>query len=872
MICYFVNKGSDSLEDPGYRIRVHTNLQPGVVECRYIQDGDLNGVDYAIVKSYYSEEALTLIYKCKENGIPVALDYNERLHNLPEYHKGMITMLGSVNFVMCCSRHLCKEVSSMGYKVAFVADPIEPSYGNLVYPTFENKMVYSGFGGGGLYAELMLGDIDTHGLDLVKVTEWDDADIKWCLDGASGILRSSPIVVIPQRCNVHPGKSANKLTQAMSEGCIVVCSDLPEYREVVKDGYNGFICKNDSEWSEALAMAKEIAVDPAKRSVMASRAKSAAYRYAGVDVVYEQILSGFQQGGYHTDGEFFLDEIWPKVTIIIPVYNELPYLKACLRSILENTDTPHEIVISDAGSGTETWEFLSKLKGIKVLGSPDRRLSFSQSCNAAIKATSGELLVVLNSDVIVSKGWLRDMILCMRDVADLGSVGVLSNCDVGWLHGPGMPENYNMTLPGGKLIHPSMKLEDIRPHLDALHRFMHMSNVSNTHRFVEREWVAAYATMYSREALSKVGLFDERFINGCEDLDLAKRLSMAGYKCGQAIGSFVFHFGGISRSVSSMEDPDRHDNEDAGNHAAYAMKWPHGGTAAIIGDIDCTTSCTSVRRFENLEQYLGSNDCMYYDELWVPKGLEIGDTARAAQVIYTNENGPKEKMPRNLVGYLHVAVLDDDGIMLAAEMHGRIMQSGMYDRSRVIYVTLACKNPLHAERLKSYIFWKYDKYQIIVDTMNQHVYEFPALNALHELAQVCDDVIWYAHTKGASNCHGGIPDDIQRNIRSWRHRMSAELLDPDKIMEVLDVDYPASYGPLKQSLNGSSRRYSGNFFAANCAYLRNLPSPHDLDVSKRVLAELWIGMDGGIGNMLTSSQAPSDDLYGFMGGYPLGRL
>lgn len=132
---------------------------------------------------------------------------------------------------------------------------------------------------------------------------------------------------------------------------------------------------------------------------------------------------------------------------------------------------------------------------------------------------------------------------------------------------------YNMTLRSGIQLVPGMKIEQMRGHLNELDTHMEDSNRVNKGIFKEQEWVAGYATMYSREAIDRVGLFDEGFKNGCEDLDLCKRLKKYDYKIGQALDSFVFHFGGISRGAYQIEAKKKYDEEDRYNHLYLNEKY-----------------------------------------------------------------------------------------------------------------------------------------------------------------------------------------------------------------------------------------------------------------------------------------------------------
>jgi len=158
----------------------------------------------------------------------------------------------------------------------------------------------------------------------------------------------------------------------------------------------------------------------------------------------------------------------------------------------------------------------------------------------------------MNSDVIVSKGWLSNMLKKMNSISRLACCGPLSNCDIGFqFH----ESEFNMKVNNELILHPAMKIGEIVPHLDDLYRFMEKSNKDNADKFMEKPWTAAYCNVYARSAIDEIGMFDPVYMNNAEDLDLSKRLSAFGYKSGIAVDAFVQHFGGITRIEYEKENP-----------------------------------------------------------------------------------------------------------------------------------------------------------------------------------------------------------------------------------------------------------------------------------------------------------------------------
>jgi GT2 family glycosyltransferase len=100
----------------------------------------------------------------------------------------------------------------------------------------------------------------------------------------------------------------------------------------------------------------------------------------------------------------------PKVSIIIPVYNELKFTLNCLKSISSHkTKYNFEIIIANDCSTDNTVNILNKIENIKVI-STDKNLGFIKNCNFASKHARGEFILFLNNDTYVLEGWLDNII------------------------------------------------------------------------------------------------------------------------------------------------------------------------------------------------------------------------------------------------------------------------------------------------------------------------------------------------------------------------------------------------------------------------------------------------------------------------------
>ena len=105
------------------------------------------------------------------------------------------------------------------------------------------------------------------------------------------------------------------------------------------------------------------------------------------------------------------------VSIVILTYNQQEYTQECVESIRRHTPEAHEIVFVDNGSRDGTVKWLRKLtnknSNYKLIEN-NENFGFAKGCNQGIKASSGEHILLLNNDVVVSEGWLSGMIECLK--------------------------------------------------------------------------------------------------------------------------------------------------------------------------------------------------------------------------------------------------------------------------------------------------------------------------------------------------------------------------------------------------------------------------------------------------------------------------
>lgn len=218
-----------------------------------------------------------------------------------------------------------------------------------------------------------------------------------------------------------------------------------------------------------------------------------------------------------------------------------------------------------------------------------------------------------------------------------------------------------------------------------------------------------------------------------------------------------------------------------------------------------------------------------------------------------------------IVGYFHVAMMNGlGGLMIANEMHGRIMQSGLYARSDLINVVVL--GPFaQAEEFFQYVLRWYPKYRLLYFSENLGEWEWPSLMSIQADCHSNTDEysVWYCHTKGSSNCRPDVPDYVQKNVRNWRSVMCHEFMNVDKAQAILDAGVGAT-GPLyaANTLAPSGiSHFCGNFWWARASHIRTLPVITPELRANRNHAEAWIGT--GAENLGGMSRCNEYDLYDF---------
>jgi GT2 family glycosyltransferase len=261
-----------------------------------------------------------------------------------------------------------------------------------------------------------------------------------------------------------------------------------------------------------------------------------------------------------------------KVSIVILTYNNLAYTRQCLDSVFAKTDYPdYEVIVVDNASQDETPHYLTALQAqhanLKVILSPTNT-GFAGGNNLGAAAATGEYIVFLNNDTIVTPGWLGQLVAHVQDPR-VGMAGPVTN-SAG--NESCIDVDYHLAV-------------DDLSNLPSMEAFAERYTRTHAGESFEISMLAFMCVILRRQVFEQIGPLDERFGVGMfEDDDYAERLHAQGYKIVCAEDVFIHHWGSASFSRLGQAAYRRLFEE---NRRKFEAKWgrtwqPHLGRPGIL--------------------------------------------------------------------------------------------------------------------------------------------------------------------------------------------------------------------------------------------------------------------------------------------------
>lgn len=246
----------------------------------------------------------------------------------------------------------------------------------------------------------------------------------------------------------------------------------------------------------------------------------------------------------------------PSVEILVPLLDEWQVLRPCLESIVAFTPWPGlRLSLLDDGSDAFTQARLAEFVAATPHLAPrvlrnERALGFVQNANRGLRASDADFVVLLNSDTIVTPGWLERLVGATLSDPRIAAAMPMSN--QASLHSQAMPMGWNLFQYAAEL---GSKMK--RTCFDAV-------------------TAAGFCLLLRREALADVGVFDEIFGLGYgEESDWCMRARSRGWRVVGVEDAFVWH-----RGKATFKDHKAKTFRDH-NYEVFMQRWGPAYSAAM---------------------------------------------------------------------------------------------------------------------------------------------------------------------------------------------------------------------------------------------------------------------------------------------------
>ncbi len=233
------------------------------------------------------------------------------------------------------------------------------------------------------------------------------------------------------------------------------------------------------------------------------------------------------------------------VSVCIVSWNVWEDLHTCLVSLFGGgNQASFEVIVVDNNSSDGTpAQLVAKFPQVRLIVNPDNR-GFAAACNQAIAVSRGRYCFLLNPDTIVPPNGLDELVRFADDYPKAGVIGP------------------RLVYPDGSLQYSCRRfptvsaaifrgtfLEPLIPGAKSV-RYYLMSDWDHSEAR-QVDWVSGAAMLIRRELLEDIGLLDEGFFWGSEDVDFCLRAHQAGWEVVYTPNPEIIH--AVGHSAQQVE-------------------------------------------------------------------------------------------------------------------------------------------------------------------------------------------------------------------------------------------------------------------------------------------------------------------------------
>jgi GT2 family glycosyltransferase len=252
------------------------------------------------------------------------------------------------------------------------------------------------------------------------------------------------------------------------------------------------------------------------------------------------------------------------VAIVIVSYNARPHLESCLDALLRTPPSlAHEVIVVDNASRDGSAEMVAARHGVSLVRNSEN-LGFARANNRAIRATTADAILLLNSDTEMPPGGVDALCSVLAGDPSIGVVGPRL------IDAAGVPE-----LSFGRMMTPFNEARQKLVVRLARGGFAParawVRHATSRRRVVD--WVSGACLLVGRQTAVDAGLLDERYFMYAEDVDFCHAVRRLGQLVVFDPLCSVIHHGGASAATAASATYEAYRRSHLAFYRKHHARW-----------------------------------------------------------------------------------------------------------------------------------------------------------------------------------------------------------------------------------------------------------------------------------------------------------
>jgi GT2 family glycosyltransferase len=212
----------------------------------------------------------------------------------------------------------------------------------------------------------------------------------------------------------------------------------------------------------------------------------------------------------------------PLFSIVIPNWNGKHFLQPCLDSLRAQTHDKTEVIIVDNASSDGSQDYIKATYPEVILIELSENQGFTGACNIGMESATGDIISLLNNDTEVEPNWVAEIVHAFDRHSDVGMIAskMLLFNERDKIHTTG-----DFFTADGRAGNRGVWEKD--------------EGQYETEDYVFS--ACGGSSAYRQSMLDKIGLLDNDYFFLLEDVDLAWRAQLAGFKVLYVPTAIVYH-------------------------------------------------------------------------------------------------------------------------------------------------------------------------------------------------------------------------------------------------------------------------------------------------------------------------------------------